>query len=110
MQESGVASKIAAMWAFVSRQSPRYTYGGSTIRPEQPALAAAFARETASAVESEEMAATTGTLPFTALTMFLRIASFSLNVRVGDSPSEPSITRPVQPFSIIHVACRAMKA
>ena len=40
MHESSVAPITASKCAFVSRQSPRYTYGGSTIRPPHPTAAA----------------------------------------------------------------------
>src|SRR4051794_34404314 len=50
MQERGVASKTALTCAFISRQSPWYTYGGSTINASQPSLAVAFASATASDV------------------------------------------------------------
>ena len=55
-----MARNTAVTCAFISGQSPQYTYGGSTIRPEQPALSTALASATASAVERAEIAATTG--------------------------------------------------
>src|SRR6185503_9110489 len=98
MQPRGVASSTAATWAFISRQSPRYTYGGSTIRPSQPASVAARASATASAVVNAEMDATTGALPLTALTQLRRILAFSSKDKVAPSPRDPRQTTPVQPF------------
>ncbi len=44
----------------ISRPSPWYTYGGSTISPAHPPRSAARASATASSVESAEIPATTG--------------------------------------------------
>src|SRR5919197_2015357 len=99
MQESGVALNTLLTCAFISCQSPWYTYGGKTIRASQPASAAAFANITASEVVSAEIDATTGALLFTARAQFRKIAIFSSNARVAPSPSDPRVTMPVQPLS-----------
>jgi len=77
------------------------------MSPEQPAAWASWAAWTASAVESAEIAATTGALPPRAATTVFRISFFSARVSVDASPSEPRQTTPLQPFSTSHCAWRA---
>jgi len=108
MHGNFVAAITDPTCACISRQSEEYTYGGSTIRPEQPDCSASFANVTAPHVESDEIAAMTGLLPAT-LTAVFRIAIFSSCSRVAPSPSEPSITRPAHPLPSCHAACCARK-
>src|SRR3954471_15332133 len=80
------------------------------MRPLTPWACAAFASFTASSVESADMAATTGTLLATAPTSVSRSAIFSSKESVAASPSEPTATIPLTPFSICQRAWRATKA
>jgi hypothetical protein len=73
------------------------------MSPAQPAFCASFARETASAVLSAAIPATSG-LPFITRARVLRIATFSSKVSVAASPSEPSATMPSTPLSSCHAA------
>src|SRR5579862_4158039 len=109
MHGSTQASNTAATCDFISRQSPLYTYGGSTMRPSHPRSVAAFARATASEVLSAEIAATTGARCSTARTQVRRISSFSANDRVAPSPNDPRAKMPAQPLSRSQRQCSAIK-
>src|ERR1700685_1299871 len=101
MQESEVARNTAATCVFISRQSPRYTYGGNTIRPEQPRSVADFASNTDSGVLRDEIDATRVPYPSTAFPRVRIISVFSSDESVSPSPREPKATTPVHPFSSI---------
>src|SRR5512135_1796684 len=97
MQASGVSAITAEKCACVSRQSPLYTYGGSTIRPSHPVSAPSSARRAASAVVRAATPATSGARPESASRHRRRTAFFSSNESEPPSPSEPRATTPVQP-------------
>ena len=105
MHDSGVARITAVTCAFVSRQSPRYTYGGSTISPSHPARCASLASATASAVLDAEMPATRKEPARSAVRHVSRIRTFSSNDSAGASPNDPSGTMPWAPLATIHAAC-----
>src|SRR3974390_2036976 len=107
MQSSGLAASTAATCAFISRQSPRYTYGGQTISPEQPSTVAALASATDSAVLRDEIDATSVPYPLTAFPSVRKMSVFSLNESVAPSPREPKATTPVHPFSSSQRQCSA---
>src|SRR5437867_12720560 len=92
-----VARIIPAMCAFISRQSPSYTYGGRTINPRQPLSEAILANSAASAVLGEEIAATIGARSPAALVEASLSAVFSSRVKVAASLSDPGVTSPVHP-------------
>src|SRR3954468_18980964 len=98
------------MCAFISRQSPRYTYGGKTISPEQPRSLAAFASDTDSEVLSDEMDATRLPCPLTAFPKVRKMSFFSSNESVAPSPNEPKATMPLHPFSSSQRQCSARNA
>src|SRR5580693_3753346 len=107
MQESGVARNTAAIWVFISRQSPRYTYGGKTISPEHPNSVAALASSTDSDVVREEIDATRVPCPSMAFPKVRRISVFSLNESVAPSPRDPRATTPAHPLSSSQRQCSA---
>ena len=90
----------------VSRQVPRYAYGGSTISPRQPHASAARAISTDSRVEQAPTAATTGTAAPTASTARVQSERFSSSVSSPPSPSDPGVTTAAHPCCTIHAAWR----
>ena len=94
------------MCAIASRSSPLCTYGGRTINPAQPAFAAYCANKHAPCVEAAPMAAMTGARPSSAAEILRHNSTFSSVVSDCPSPSEPPMTMPSQPSSIIQTAWR----
>jgi hypothetical protein len=77
------------------------------MTPPQPMRSAARAKATHSPVARPAIPAMIGARPFAASQHTRRISTFSSNVSVAASPSEPSGTIALEPLSIIHVTCRA---
>ena len=110
MQPSGVAANTRAKCVRVSRQSPTYAYGGSTINPRHPHVCAAWAISTASRVPHAPTAATTGNASPSTSTARVHSERFSSRESSPPSPSEPGVTNALHPCPAIQAMCRPKRS